>query len=216
MIRGKVAGIVIGGFTGFLLINKALNVIHSGMKNAASANMWKNYYKYGKDGNMVPPGYSMHSRTGTDGEPIVVEKNETKQDASKTAVNGSILDAVTEAIRKSFGGADAPEGAKKGQTEASGEDISCPHDCNGCEVEKCPFEHLKQDGVITSWDEDGQPIAGRYSWEKEKGTELNWAVVHNACGDTDGDCAEDIRIQIANDVMGKEQEEEQDSHETVD
>lgn len=269
MIKGKMAGIVIGGFTGYLLVNKALNVIRSGMQQMASANMWKNYYKYGKDGNMVPPGYSMHSHTGEDGTPVTVEKDKTKQDASKTAENSPVMDAIAEAIRKSFGGSDEAREAKEGQTEASEAGDICPQDCDACEVEKCPFANLKQDGKITKWDENGKPVAGRYSWEKDKGTELNWAVVHNACkGDTDGDdiqgamrlreyvknmrvkgmddkaiadsldiplselrkriheaivtlrdeedSAEDNRIQIANDVMGKEKEEENDDHETVD
>ena len=209
MIKGKMAGIVIGGFTGYLLLSKALNVIRSGMNQMASANMWKNYYKYGKDGNMVPPGYSMHSRTSEDGTPVTVEKDKTKQDASKTAENSPVMDAIAEAIRKSFGGSDEAREAKEGQTEASdGNDVFyvCPQNCNTCEVPKCLFENLKQDGKITAWDENGKPIAGRYSWDKDEGTELEWSITK----------VEENDILESPEETNMEEQEENDNHETVD
>lgn len=121
MIKGKLAGLTVGGFTAFLLVNKVLNVTRGIVSDICKANQWKNYYKYGKDGNMVAPGYSMHTHEDEDGNKIIVEDERHKQntDPSQKPVEDVLKDSVIKAINDTFNKDKAPEGAVEGQTEAS-------------------------------------------------------------------------------------------------
>lgn len=120
MIKGKIAGIAIGGFAGYLLISKTMNVIRSIVLDVCTANEWKNYYKYGKDGNMVAPGYSMHTHVDGEGNKVTVkDENQTKVNGSQAPLETALKDSVIQAIKDTFDKPDAPKEAVEGQTEAS-------------------------------------------------------------------------------------------------
>ena len=182
MVKVKAGGIVLGGLAAYLLISKGMNVVGGAVRNICESRKWKNYYKYGKEGNMVPPGYSMHTHENEQGE--TVEVNDGKQpvkqpqEANKTstgeAVGRAISDAILKMINDTFGTPKAAEGASEGDLEVSEGLKQCPQDCDNCQIEKCPYEGLKYGGKITSWDDNGRPVAGRYPWEK--GEELHWFV----------------------------------------
>lgn len=177
MIKTKIGGIVLGGLAGYLILSKGIGAMERGIRNICVAQQWKNYYKYGKEGNMVPPGYSMHrSRDGEsdtthseDVEPI----KKAKPTTSNNATGAKIAEAIAKVISDAFGVDKAAEEPKKDDLEASESDI-CPECCTDCKVENCPYEeHLKHDGEITEW-RDHQPVAGRYPWLE--GQELEWKV----------------------------------------
>ena len=52
------SGIALGGIVGFYLVNKALNFAKQSITEIAEASKWRAYYKHGRDGKMIPPGYS--------------------------------------------------------------------------------------------------------------------------------------------------------------
>lgn len=195
MIKTKIGGIVLGGLAGYLILSKGIGAIERGIRNICVAQQWKNYYKYGKEGNMVPPGYAMHRKS--DGEGNIVEDNTgtvesmkkpEKEGSSNKEIGGKIVEVIAKAITDVFGGEKAAEGAKNGQTEASESDI-CPECCAECKIEKCPYEHLKYDGEITEW-KDHRPVAGRYSWEDDK--ELTWAISENEVNNSNENDDDDI------------------------
>lgn len=99
MIKGKMAGIAFGGLAGFMILNRAFTLIDNSIRNVCEANKWKNYYKYGKDGNVVAPGYSMHTHKIDDDHEVVVEDERQKQNAANTDGKDS-GDKVAEAINK--------------------------------------------------------------------------------------------------------------------
>lgn len=176
MIKTKIGGIVLGGLAGYLILVKGIGAMERGIRNICVAQQWKNYYKYGKEGNMVPPGYSMHrSRDGEsdtthseDVEPI----KKSKSNSSNNATGAKIAEAIAKVISDAFGVDKAAEEAKKDDLEASESDI-CPECCTDCKVEKCPYENLKYDGKITEW-KNHKPAAGRYPWLE--GQELEWKI----------------------------------------
>ena len=188
MVKVKAGGIVLGGLAAYLLVSKGLNMVGGAVCNICESRKWKNYYKYGKEGNMVPPGYSMHTHENENGE--TVEVNDGKQpvkqpqEASKTstgeALGRAVGEAITKMINDTFGTPKAAEGASEGDLEASEEQYTCPQDCDHCNMPKCSHEHLKNGGKITSWDDNGRPMSGHYPWDK--GEELNWWV--GVFGDT--------------------------------
>lgn len=165
MIKAKVGGIVLGGLAGYLILSKGINMIERCVKHVCTAKEWKNYYKFGKEGNMVPPGYSM--TTGKDG-------TEAGEDGSVSPKNSNIGESIGQMISDAFNGYKAAKEASEGQEKASDEDI-CPENCSDCKVEKCPYANLKNDGEITEWNEKHEPVAGRYSWNKEE--DLHWEVI---------------------------------------
>ena len=182
MVKVKAGGIVLGGLAAYLIISKGMNVVGGAVRNICESRKWKNYYKYGKEGNMVPPGYSMHTHENENGD--TVEVNDGKQpvkqpqEVGKTstgeALGRAVSDAILKMINDTFGAPKAAEGASEGDLEASEKPFACPRDCDNCSVSKCPHEHLKNGGKITSWDDNGRPMSGCYPWDK--GEELNWWV----------------------------------------
>lgn len=171
MVKMKAGGIVLGGIAAYLILSKGISAMERGIRNICVAHEWKNYYKYGKDGNMMPPGYASHVRQINNNEERVTEspeqmeanKKQAQQNASNKGVGAQFAEAIVKAISDAFGGEKEPE-------EASEEDI-CPENCADCDVKECPFENCKFDGQITEW-ENHKPVAGRYPWND--GRVLEW------------------------------------------
>lgn len=192
MIKTKIGGIVLGGLAGYLILSKGLNVMANCVRNICTAHEWKNYYKYGKDGNMVPPGYASHTRQINDNEEKVTESPEEQEaqrkqandNASNKGAGAAIAESIVKAISDIFLDDKKAKGALEGQEKASEskdkgtdeEKSVCPENCDNCQVKKCPWEHLKNGGKILEWDESGRPVAGRYPWNLERKEELNWRV----------------------------------------
>jgi hypothetical protein len=198
MVKLKAGGIVLGGFAAYLLLSKGISVVHGCVRSVCESRNWKNYYKYGKEGNMVPPGYSMHTHENENGDTVEVNNGKQPvkqpQEAGKTstgeALGRAVGEAITKMINDTFGAPKAAEGASEGDLEASEGQNICPHDCDNCQVEKCPYETLKNGGKITKWSEDGRPISGCYPWDE--GEELHWWVdrsgeAHSVMEDVDSD-----------------------------
>ena len=139
MINGKIAGVAFGGFAGYLLLSKALNVVNNCVKNVCLASEWKAYYKYCKDPLTVPPGYACGTRKINDNEEVFVEnpKEVNKNgDASKTDKTESILQSIKDVIKDIKVELKASNGASEGQTEASEEDIYPSEEEETVEVEE--------------------------------------------------------------------------------
>ena len=104
MLNGKIAGIAIGGFTGFLILNKLINSAEGCIGKICDAAKWRAYYKKG-DVNMVPPGYASMTRPIDDKNEAVFEspeaqkaraKEENKEEQEKRKNAGeAIADAIT-------------------------------------------------------------------------------------------------------------------------
>ena len=104
MLNGKIAGIAIGGFTGFLILTKVINAAEGCIGKICDAAKWRAYYKKG-DVNMVPPGYASMTRPIDDKNEAVFEspeaqkaraKEENKEDQEKRKNAGeAIADAIT-------------------------------------------------------------------------------------------------------------------------
>lgn len=113
-IQMKAGGIVLGGLAGYLIMSKAIQAASNCVKNICEARKWKNYYKYGKNWDAVPPGYEIRTTT-TD------KTEEGRSNASSDAV-GSVLTSVFKKAVESFAeGVEAVKNASEGQTEASEE-----------------------------------------------------------------------------------------------
>lgn len=154
MIQGKFAGIAIGGLAGYLLLSKGLNVISSCVSNICEERKWKNYYKYGKDGNMVAPGYSSHTHQIDDKTEMVVEDDSQKaasQKPSDTPIGASIAKVVDAALDK----LKEKEKASEEQTEASSDDAEHGNDTDGDEVVTFPVsEKCEPKADIPTVEED--------------------------------------------------------------
>lgn len=168
MVKAKVGGIMLGGFAAYMLLSKGIGAVERGVRNICVAHEWKNYYKYGKAGNMVPPGYSMRTNTG-------------EASASKSVSGDKITEAIVKAVSDAFGLTKREKGASEGQETASEKDI-CPEDCKSCTIEECQYANLKYEGEITEW-EDHKPVAGRYPWND--GRELEWHAYKKAVAEED-------------------------------
>lgn len=192
MVKLKTGGIILGGLAGYLILSKGLNVVSGMVKNVCNAREWKHYYKYGKDGNMCPPGYYKHTTTKGDGtevefgtqEAMKRDREQEHKDASKTPSDGnfgaSFAKAIVDAISDSVKGFKASQEAKEGDSEADlkEEKVYCPHDCVNCIIpqDKCPHASCKPEGgVITEWNGD-EPVAGRYPWTKDGMTQCEWSL----------------------------------------
>ena len=199
MVKAKAGGIILGGLAGYLILSKGINMLSGMVKNVCTAREWKNYYKYGKEGNMCPPGYYKHTTVKEDGtkeeygtqEAQRRDAEEAQKKASQTASDGSfgasfakaIVDAFADGLKDKMGS----KGPEKGNSEASEgshndaepyDKVFCPKDCVNCDVphEKCPFKSSKPEGgIITEW-KDGEPVAGRYPWTKDGMTQCNWKL----------------------------------------
>lgn len=158
MIKGKIAGLTIGGLAGYLLISKGFSFMQNCVAYATDASKWKAYYKYGVNADVgkdriscvVPPGYSSCTRDIGNGKELAVEDpkqkkqdSDGKEDASVKDLKASLAGALTDAIKEWLKGEKGQEEASEGDSEAS-------------EEEKAS--------------EDEKPTSGRYPW-----------------GDTDGD-----------------------------
>lgn len=114
-IQMKAGGIVLGGLAGYLIMSKVIQAASNCVKNICEARKWKNYYKYGKNWDAVPPGYEIRTTTADNTE------EEGRSNASSEAV-GSILTSVFKKAVESFAeGVEAVKNASEGQTEASEE-----------------------------------------------------------------------------------------------
>ena len=185
MVKTKIGGIVLGGFAGYLILSKGINLISSCVKNICVANEWKNYYKYGKEGNMVPPGYSRQTNVAPDGSGEVtfnkggIEKD--KEGAQKDV--GSVLgDALGKAIVDVFGSPEASEEASESDSEGVSKDIS---DADADETQVTDDE---QYGIDYSEDPDGKivKIKPDSNWIKIDKDDVRHDV-RPMTGDTDGD-----------------------------
>lgn len=151
MIKAKVGGIILGGLAGYLILNKGLNTVSRCVQNVCSASKWKNYYKYGKDKNMDPPEryvqYVSSNKTCQDSskETDNTANNGEKKDASKKPFGTILAEAVVNAINDTFDLGKAPEGAFKGQTEASGEDCDANAKAEDLSQEDDDPEHMEKD-----------------------------------------------------------------------
>ena len=194
MVKVKAGGIVLGGLAAYLLLSKGINMIGGAVRNICAAREWKNYYKYGKDGDMVPPGYSVHTEK-SDGTKEDSNRNGTaapkqpNQSSAGEALGRAVGDAILKMINDTFGTPKEAEGASEGQTEASESQFDCPRDCLKCtlkpeEDSKCPHASLRPNhGIITQWSSDGKPIAGCYPFSKEKDAE--WRIYDAKYKDTE-------------------------------
>lgn len=143
MVKGKVAGIMIGGLAGYLLLNRVMSVIENSVKNVCHATEWKAYYKYGKLGDndaSVPPGYRAVTRK-VDPEheyciedPTKIDENGNDIDRSKIDKTAQISDSIKKTIRSCFGDEEGLEGAKKSEETVSEEDI-CPETEEGSDTD---------------------------------------------------------------------------------
>lgn len=132
MLHGKVGGMFVGGLAAYLIIGKLVNTFNHTVQNVCEASKWKSYYKYGKDGNMVPPGYSSHTHKINDDEELVVEdesqvKKPEKPNASASDLGATIADSIIKVIRDKLHMPEAAEGPLEGEIEASeDEDYDIP------------------------------------------------------------------------------------------
>ena len=130
MVKTKVGGIVLGGLAAYLILSKGLNVVNNCVRNMCVAHEWKNYYKYGKEGNMVPPGYASHTRQINENEEKVTEspeeleaqRKQAHDNASNKGVGASVAEAIVKAISDVFTGEKKAEEASEGQEKAFKED----------------------------------------------------------------------------------------------
>ena len=143
MVKGKIARIAFGGLAGYLLISKGFNLIRGCVKDVCTAAEWKAYYK-DKEGLHVAPGYCQYTRKIDDEHELVIEKKDSRvktereENASLDGLNGSLSDAIAKAIDDWISSRKKTEEASEGETEAS------------------------EEGVISEYDENGKPVAGRY------------------------------------------------------
>ena len=148
MIKFSGKGLVLGGIAGYLILSKCFNTINRTVDKVCDCGKWRSYYRHGKDGNMVPPGYSSHVRPINDYTELVVEKNVSKsgkKGASGEALGEAIGNALSSAIKDKLDSLKEPEEAFQGQREAFKEDISsdsegCDGDCMKCQKEECDVE----------------------------------------------------------------------------
>ena len=154
MIKGKMAGIAFGGLAGFLVINRVFNLIENSVKSVCDASKWK-YYKYGKDGTMVAPGYSMHTHKINDEHEVVVEdENQTKQNDAQKPQEPSAMDVINKAVDKIFGDEKKPEEASE---EPEKDDNEPSVDCD--EIENPLYVESLENGVeLKGEDTDGDDI----------------------------------------------------------
>lgn len=155
MIKGKMAGIAFGGLAGFLVINRVFNLIENSVKSVCDASKWKNYYKYGKDGTMVAPGYSMHTHKIDDEHEVIVEdESQTKQNDAQKPQEPSAMDVINKAVDKIFGDEKKPEEASEGQEKDDNEpSVSCD------EIEDPLYVESLENGVeLKGEDTDGDDI----------------------------------------------------------
>ena len=148
MIKFSGKGLVLGGIAGYLILSKCFNTLNRTVDKVCDCGKWRSYYRHGKDGNMVPPGYSSHVRPINDNEELVIEKNpgkERKKGASGEALGEAISNAISSAIKDKLDSLKEPEGAFQGQREAFKEDISsdsegCDGNCMHCDKDECEVE----------------------------------------------------------------------------
>lgn len=183
MVKTKIGGIVLGGFAGYLILSKGINLISSCVKNICVANEWKNYYKYGKEGNMVPPGYSRQTNVAPDGSGEATFSkdgiNKPKENTQKDV--GSVLgDALGKAIVDVFGSPEASEEASESDSEGVSEDIS---DADADETQVTDDE---QHGIDYSEYSDGKNVKIKLDSNCAEIDKDNDRPM-NVDGDTDGD-----------------------------
>ena len=156
MIKGKMAGIAFGGLAGFLVINRVFSLIENSVKSVCDASKWKNYYKYGKDGNMVAPGYSMHTHKIDDEHEVVVEdESQAEKDGDQKPQEPSAMEVISKAVDKIFGDEKKPEEAPRGQETCEKEPP-----CDACnEIENPLYVESLENGVeLQGEDTDGDDI----------------------------------------------------------
>ena len=174
MIRGKIAGLTIGGLAGYLLISKGFTLMQNCVAYVTDASKWKAYYKYGakvdKDDNgvfcVVPPGYSSCTRNIGDDKELVIEDpkqkkqdSDQKEDASRNDWKDSLAGAVAKAINEWLDGKEKQEEASEGETEASEsteeaeDDILCPEQFDKAPGDPEPLYHDDlEDGVKVTYE----------------------------------------------------------------
>ena len=129
MLKGTIKGMAMGGLAAYLIIGKGFHTLNRMIDKICDTAKWRSYYRYGKDGNMVPPGYSMRTQP-VDGKETIIEKEDSsaqdkKQGTSSEGLGEALGKVILDTIKDKLKGTDEAEGASEGQREASEEDI-CP------------------------------------------------------------------------------------------
>jgi len=105
-------GLAVTGIVGFYLVNKVINFTRQSISEITEASKWKHYYKNGKDGKMVPPGYSRMNvpddpkqeyLDDKEAQKRMREEKEAKKEPSKPTDIVPILNAINEIVSKVLG-----------------------------------------------------------------------------------------------------------------
>jgi hypothetical protein len=125
MVNGKIAGIAFGGLAGYLILNRLMSMVDGAVAHVCEASKWKSYYRFGKDGNMVPPGYDSHTHKIDDDTEMVIERPHKNGETagSESDLVAKISDAINKAIREWKGEEEAAEGASEGLEKVSEEEF---------------------------------------------------------------------------------------------
>lgn len=131
MVKMKAGGIVLGGIAAYLILSKGISAMDRMVRNVCVAHEWKNYYKYGKEGNMVPPGYASHTRQINNNEERVTEspeelaakEKEAQENTSNKGLGAQFAEAIVKAVSDVFTGSDKAKTDAEGQETVSEEDI---------------------------------------------------------------------------------------------
>ena len=185
----KFGGIVLTGIGAWILINKGLNIVRDISSDAKTASMWRNYYKcWSKNrglsndiGNPIAPGYSVTERplnrnaeivkdpSGKDHSHDGEEQEEKKEqyEANVKAGVDIIKDVLVSALKARFGVSDEET------TDSPSEDVDTKFFVRKTETassENDGNDVSETDGEkITEYDENGKPVAGRYSFDVYEG-----------------------------------------------
>lgn len=125
MLKANIKGIAIGGLAAYLIIGKGFSLVNRTIDKLCDAAKWRSYYRHGKDGNMVPPGYASHTHPINDKEELTIEKEDPKpivNSEKKAPLEGlgeSLGKAIVDVIKDRFGSVEKPEEASEDETEAS-------------------------------------------------------------------------------------------------
>lgn len=184
------------GLAGYLILDKALNVVKLGIKEVCEASKWRAYYKHGKD-DVVPPGYRSTVRKIDDEHEFAIEDpKQVNPDGTDKHTEGpqespaaSLVNSVNKAVNDWLDKADERREAKKREREASGE-------------------------VVSEYDENGKPIAKRYSYTGDTdGDNILWMDVNKS---TAGENISKVQDSLENGVEVVTGNEEDVSNETLD
>lgn len=123
-------GLAVTGIVGFYLVNKVINFTRQSISEITEASKWKHYYKNGKDGKMVPPGYSRMTvpddpkqeyLDDKEAQKRMREEKEAKKEPSKPTDIVPVLNAINDLVSKIFG-------AKSENAASTSDKATCDYD----------------------------------------------------------------------------------------